>query len=87
MKEQHKQCLLTRNSPLTCSSSWSGNTAAACLSTPALLEHSLLLTLWMVEMTRVSSASSLDRLLDGDTWLWANLELDIRDLETNTVSQ
>ena len=72
---------------MTCSSSCSGNTAAACLSTPALLEQSLLLTLWMVEMTSVSSASSLDRLLDGEIWVWPCLELDIRDLHIKKVNR
>ena len=50
------------------SSSCSGNTRAACLRTAALLEQSLLETLWMVEMTRESRASSLDRDLLGETW-------------------
>ena len=52
------------------SSSWSGKTRAACLRTAALLEQSLLLTLWIVEMTSESRASSLEpeRDLLGETW-------------------
>ena len=67
----------------TCSSSCSGKTAAACLSSVALVEQSLLLTLWMVEMTSVSSASSFVRLLDGDIWDWADLapeNMDLREI-------
>ena len=58
-------------------------TAAACLSSVALVEQSLLLTLWMVEMTSVSSASSFVRLLDGDIWDWADLapeNMDLREI-------
>lgn len=67
----------------TCSSSCSGKTEAACLSSVALVEQSLLLTLWMVEMTSVSSASSLVRLLDGDIWDWADLAPENMDLREN----